>query len=224
MTLQRHHCHYIGNILQSSHSQPGFLVGTEEFSAEIIISILISSTKTIPDQELLESATSAMRATTQKLFEAKCCDPFNAICDTDVRRMIEFGSINPEANVRINMVQIIGNLGAMSTLPKVGQNLAQCSHIFAQFLLDAASKDEDIRVVAEALDKIFDMFAEDYTDELCVRVNLVSQLKKILPTLKIKIGLVKKGKRQEVEQCFLPVVNIAKTNLNRFIKYKESSK
>ena len=97
----------------------------------IIISILISSTKTIPDQELLESATSAMRATTQKLFEAKCCDPFNAICETDVRRMIEFGSINPEANVRINMVQIIGNLGAMSTLPKVGQNLE--SEVWSQF-------------------------------------------------------------------------------------------
>ena len=165
-----------------------------------------------------------MRATTQKLFEAQCYDSFNSLCESDVRKMIEFGASNPEANIRINMVQIIGNLGAMSTLPNVGQNFTQCSQIFAQFLLDAASKDTDIRVVAEALDKIFDMFAEDYTDDLCIRINLVSQLKKILPTLKIKIGLVKKGKRQEVEQCFLPVVNIAKTNLTRFIKYKESSK
>ena len=163
-----------------------------------------------------------MRATTQKLFEAKCCDSFNTLCESDIRRMIEFGSINPEANIRINLVQIIGNLGVMSTLPSVGQNLKQSSHIFAQFLLDAAAKDADIRVVAEALDKIFDMFAEDYTEDLGTRVNLVSQLKKILPSLKIKIGLVKKGKRQEIEQCFLPVVNIAKTNLNRFIKYKES--
>ena len=65
------------------------------------------------------------------------------------------------------------------------------------------------------------MFSEDYTDELCTRINLVSQLKKIVPTLKIKIGLIKKGKRQEVEQNMLPVVDIAKTNLIRFIKYKE---
>ena len=165
-----------------------------------------------------------MRATTQKLFEAKCSDPFNSICKSDIEKMIEFGSTSPEANIRINMVQIIGNLGAMSTLPNVGLNLSESSPMFAQFLLDAASKDADIRVVAEALDKIFDMFAEDYTDNLCIRVNLVSQLKKILPTLKIKIGLIKKGKRQEVEECFLPVVNIAKTNLSRFIKYKESSK
>ena len=165
-----------------------------------------------------------MRATTQKLFEAKCSDPFNSICKFDFEKMIEFGSTSPEANIRINMVQIIGNLGAMSTLPNVGLNLSESSPMFAQFLLDAAAKDADIRVVAEALDKIFDMFAEDYTDNLCIRVNLVSQLKKILPTLKIKIGLIKKGKRQEVEECFLPVVNIAKTNLSRFIKYKESSK
>ena len=135
--------------------------------------------------------------------------------------MIDFGSVVPEANIRINFVQIIGNIGALSILPEANATISQNSNLFAKFLLDAASKDADIRVVSEALDKIFDMFSEDYTDELCTRINLVSQLKKIVPTLKIKIGLIKKGKRQEVEQNMLPVVDIAKTNLIRFIKYKE---
>ena len=111
----------------------------------LTIIFIYRSTCAAPDSELIESATSAMRATTQKLLEAKCSDPFNTLCDSDIRRMVEFGSTNPEANIRINMVQIIGNLGAMSTLPKVGQNLTQSSHIFAQFLLDAAAKDTDIR-------------------------------------------------------------------------------
>ena len=33
---------------------------------------------------------------------------------------------------------------------------------------------------------------------------------------------VKKGKKQEAQKGFLPVVNIAKTNLIRFVKYKEN--
>ena len=170
----------------------------------------------------MEAATSAMRATTQKLLEAKCHEPFDTLCQSDIHKMVEFGATNPEANIRINLVQILGNIGTLSTLPGVNQAFSQNSHLFSQFLLDAAAKDTDIRVVSESLDKIFDMFAEDHTDVLCARINLVNQLKKILPSLKIKIGLVKKGKRQEVEKSFLPVVNIAKTNLIRFIKYKEN--
>jgi len=176
----------------------------------------------VDDLELIVSATSAMRATTQKLFEAKCHEPFSTLSSTDIQKMIEFGAANPEANIRINIIQIIGNIGTLSTITGASKTLTQNSHLFAQFLLDAAAKDTDIRVVAEALDKIFDMFAEDYTDTLSVRINLVNQLKKVLPSMKVKIGLVKKGKRQEVEQSFLPVVNIAKTNLIRFIKYKEN--
>ena len=163
-----------------------------------------------------------MRATTQKLFEAKCYQPFNKLCQLDIQKMIQFGATNPEANIRINLVQIIGNIGTLSTLADVSDNLSQSSELFTQFLIDAASKDTDIRVVTEALDKIFDMFAEDSTDTLCAHMNLVGQLKKILPILKVKIGLVKKGKRQGINEDFLPIVNIAKTNLTRFIKYKEN--
>lgn len=163
-----------------------------------------------------------MRATTQKLLEVKCHEPFCTLSSVDIQKMIEFGATHNEANIRINLVQIIGNIGTLSTIIEASKSLSQNSHLFAQFLLDAAAKDADIRVVAEALDKIFDMFAEDYTDALCVRINLVNQLKKLLPSLKVKIGLVKKGKRKEVQQSFLPVVNIAKTNLIRFIKYKEN--
>merc|ERR1719510_1507374 len=176
----------------------------------------------VDNVELIESATSAMRATTQKLLEAKCHQPFSTLSSVDIQKMIEFGATHPEANIRINLVQIIGNIGTLSTIIGASKTLSQNSHHCAQFLLDAAAKDADIRVVAEALDKIFDMFAEDYTDALCVEISLLNQLKKILPILKVKMGLVKKGKRQEVQQSFLPVVNIAKTNLIRFIKYKEN--
>ena len=51
------------------------------------------------DVELIESATSAMRATTQKLFEAKCHEPFATLSCSDIQQMVEFGATNPEANI-----------------------------------------------------------------------------------------------------------------------------
>ena len=59
---------------------------------------------------MIESATAAMRATTQKLIDAKCHQPFNTLCQSDVQKMAHFGASNPEANIRINLVQIMGNI------------------------------------------------------------------------------------------------------------------
>ena len=87
------------------------------------------------------------------------------------------------------------------------------------FLLDAAAKDADVRVVAEALDKIFDMFAEDDTDRLAVETNLVPRLKGMVAGFKAKVGMERRKNRGGAE--FDAVVNMAKTNLSRFIKYKE---
>jgi hypothetical protein len=39
------------------------------------------------------------------------------------------------------------------------------------FLLEAATKDVDLRVVAEAIDKVIDIFSEDETDKFCVEVS-----------------------------------------------------
>ena len=86
------------------------------------------------------------------------------------------------------------------------------------FLLDAAAKDADVRVVAEALDKIFDMFAEDDTDRLAVETNLVPRLKGMVAGFKAKVGMERRKNRGGE---FDAVVNMAKTNLSRFIKYKE---
>ena len=77
-------------------------------------------------------------------------------------------------------------------------------------------KDADLRVVAESLDKIFDMFAEDDTDGLAVQTNLVPRLKGMVQGFKAKLGMERRRNR-DVDV----VVNMAKTNLTRFIKYKE---
>lgn len=170
-----------------------------------------------PNEELLESATSAMRAATQKLLEAKCFSLFSGLTQSDLEQMLKFGAASPHATVRINMVQIVGHIGlALTSSSETGSNVVARS--MANFLLEAAAKDTDLRVVAEALDKIFDMFAEDDTDQLSVSVSLVVKLKQLVPGFKAKVGMARKSKSGGE---FNVIVDMARTNLLRFIKYKE---
>ena len=67
-----------------------------------------------PGEDLLESATSAMRASTHKLLESKP-EVFDNLEGSDFDQMVRFGANSPFATVRINMVQIIGGMGVANT-------------------------------------------------------------------------------------------------------------
>lgn len=54
------------------------------------------------------------------------------------------------------------------------------------FLLESCSKDDQLWVVAEALDAIFDVFAEDHLDPVVKEISLVEKLKTLAPSLKQK--------------------------------------
>ena len=44
-------------------------------------------------------------------------------------------------------------------------------------------------MIAEALDAIFDVFAEDHTDPVLHEIDLVAKLQAVAPTLKTKVSL-----------------------------------
>ena len=99
----------------------------------------------------------------------------------------------------------------------------------ANFLLDSACKDPDLRVVTEALDKTFDLFGEDdgplakAVEKTAASVDLVRRLKAAQTTIKAKMATARKagaGGDPEV----LALAAMAKTNLSRFVKYKEKKK
>ncbi len=160
-----------------------------------------------------DEASSAMRAATEKLVEAKS-PQLEQLAITDLQKLLEFGAKQTEASVRTNVVVIAGSLG-MLFVNKSNDK----AKLIAQFLVEAATRDVECRVIAEALDKIFDVFAEDDTDELFVELDLLSKLKQMQPGLKVKINMLKRNRGQDQETHGL--VNMAKTNLVRFIKYKE---
>ncbi len=170
------------------------------------------------DTELHEAATSALRALTQKLAESSCQARMRESLEVeDLNRMVAFGAANGDPGVRVNMVQVVGGVGAMLMAHDDGGKAVPAATTAANFLLEAAARDAHLRVVAEALDKIFDMFAEDWTDALAAKVSLLQRLKGMQAGLKAKMGM----QRQSVGEEHYSMAVMAKTNLVRFIKYKE---
>ena len=161
------------------------------------------------DAELKESASAAMRAIVHKLAESGGERPFAAVTKDDLAKILEFGAASGDATVRTNVVDMAGSIGVMT----VSLSESEAAEAVAHFLLEAAARDASLRVVGEALDKIFDMFAEDSTDALCKKVGVVRKLKQMRTGFKIKMQ--KQGKGEDIS-----MMKQTKVNLARFIKYK----
>jgi len=84
------------------------------------------------------------------------------------------------------------------------------------WLVESGARDPDLRVLSEALDKVFDIFGEDDTDNVFSTIKLLPKLKQILPSMKVKMSQQKKSLGESYS-----MVVMARTNLQRFIKYKE---
>ena len=99
---------------------------------------------------------------------------FQALSQSDVEKMLITGAASTDIGVRMNIVNIAGNIAMLhinkTVQPTTEAQTAQLTPII-QFLLEAAARDVDLRVVAESLDKIIDIFTEDETDQFCVQVT-----------------------------------------------------
>jgi len=212
-TLQTKACLCLNNIVEALSIED--LGGSDElFEVWKKLRDLSLASHDQSSEHVLEASTSVMRATTQKLAK---CPQMNQLSPEDLQKLAEIGGNSTNSNVRVNIVHLLGT---------IGQNSIQNEQVrisVANFLTEAATRDVELRVVAEALDKIFDMFAEDDTDKLCKQVGLIGKLKKLQPGFKTKMNLYKQkqkfqGKNQDETMA---MANMVKNNLGRFIKYKE---
>ncbi|KAG7210771.1 hypothetical protein KM043_012265 [Ampulex compressa] len=165
------------------------------------------------DIELLESATAAMRASLQKLSESKA-NIFDRLTIEDIQPILNGERQCPNANVRANLIRILGNLA----LILIGNNELESEELtrhISSFLLDTCTMESEVWVTAEALDAIMDMYAEDETDKLAHEIQLVEKLKNLVPIFKHKVRQQKKylGDKSLV-------VSTVNANIMRFMKYK----
>uniref|UniRef100_A0A671X9W9 HEAT repeat containing 3 n=1 Tax=Sparus aurata TaxID=8175 RepID=A0A671X9W9_SPAAU len=119
-------------------------------------------------------------------------------------------------SVRVNAVAILGITG--STLAKE-KGTAETLQMIGNALLQVATRDADLVVNGEALDALFDVFADgDEAETAAKNIQLLPALKALQPVFKAKIRKEGRGKYSPQQLCVLDNI---KVNLRRFIGYLE---
>ncbi|KAK1891823.1 HEAT repeat-containing protein 3 [Dissostichus eleginoides] len=163
------------------------------------LSTLVFGAAEIPkDEEFLEAVISAMRSLLQMIASkniTQCMTP------QQLMSLSEAATRCDVVSVRVNAVAILGITG--STLAKE-KGTAETLQMIGNALLQVSTKDTDLVVNGEALDALFDVFADG--DEA------------LQPIFKAKIRKEGRGKYSPQQLCVLDNI---KVNLRRFIGYLE---
>uniref|UniRef100_A0A673KUE2 HEAT repeat-containing protein 3-like n=1 Tax=Sinocyclocheilus rhinocerous TaxID=307959 RepID=A0A673KUE2_9TELE len=180
--------------------------------AQHLSSLVFSSAEALKDEEFLEAVTSALRSLL-KIMATKnipqCMTPHQLMSFCEAATSCELVS------VRVNALAILGITG--SSLAKE-KNTADTLQLIGNALLNIAMKDSNLVVCGEALDALFDVFADgDEAEKAGKNINLLSSLKALQPGFRLrKEG---KGKYSPDQLCVLDNIRI---NLKRFISYSEN--
>uniref|UniRef100_A0A8D0GTH6 HEAT repeat containing 3 n=1 Tax=Sphenodon punctatus TaxID=8508 RepID=A0A8D0GTH6_SPHPU len=179
------------------------------------LSELIFSQPEFPkNTEFLEAITSALRALLQTMASK---DVTQCITPEQLMTLCEAGIHNSNVAVRVNVASILGIAG--SVLAKV-EYTAETIKMIGKFLLEVVTKDSSLVVVGEALDALFDVFADGKeAEKAAVQIKLLSTLKAFQPVFKMRMRKEGKGQYRPDQLCVLDNV---KMNLRRFITYQES--
>lgn len=182
--------------------------------AEQFSSLIFTSEEVLKDEEFLEAVTSALRSLLQILATKgipQCMSPqqLMSVCEAVMQCNV--------VSVRVNALAILGITG--STLAKQ-EGSAEMLQMIGNALLSVASKDSNLVVCGEALDAVFDVFADGTEAEAAAQnLNLLTALKTLQPAFSAKIRKEARGKYSPDQLCVLDNVKI---NLRRFIGYLTS--
>ncbi|NXS11278.1 HEAT3 protein, partial [Neodrepanis coruscans] len=182
--------------------------------AQHLSQLVFSKTELPTDTEFLEAITSALRALLQTMASkniSQCMTPEQLLA------LCEAGIHSSNASVRVNVVSILGISG--SVLAK-GQDTAETLKMIGKFLLEVAMKESSLVVAGEALDALFDVFADGKEAEKAAeQIKLLPTLKEFQPVFRTRMRKEGKGQYSTDQLCVLDNV---KMNLRRFIAYQET--
>uniref|UniRef100_A0AAY4BU35 SYO1-like TPR repeats domain-containing protein n=1 Tax=Denticeps clupeoides TaxID=299321 RepID=A0AAY4BU35_9TELE len=163
--------------------------------------------------DFLEAVTSALRSLLQIMASKnipQCMSPqqLMSLCEAATRCDV--------LSVRVNALAILGITG--STLAKQPDS-AETLQMIGNALLSVATKDTNLVVCGEALDALFDVFADgEEAEKAAAAIRLLPALKALQPVFKAKIRKEGKGKYSPEQLCVLDNIKI---NLRRFVGYLE---
>ncbi|KAI4890794.1 hypothetical protein NFI96_010582, partial [Prochilodus magdalenae] len=182
--------------------------------AQHLSSLVFSSEEVVKDEEFLEAVTSAMRSLLQIMASKNIPQ---CMSSQQLMNVCEAATQCDLVSVKVNALAILGITG--STLAKE-KGSADTLQLIGNALLNVASKDTNLVVCGEALDALFDVFADgEEAERAAQNINLLSALKALQPVFKAKIRKEGRGKYTPDQLCVLDNIRI---NLRRFIGYLET--
>lgn len=88
--------------------------------------------------------------------------------------------------IRSNLIRMTGLL-ALLLVNSLNDTTATVISTITEFILEQAHKENDVWVLAEAIDTIVDLYSGDDTDALAAKIKLVEKLQMLSPILKNKV-------------------------------------
>ncbi|XP_047385056.1 HEAT repeat-containing protein 3 isoform X2 [Sciurus carolinensis] len=182
--------------------------------AQHLSQLLFSHPDFAKHADFLEAISGALRALLQTMASKnipQCMTP------DQLMTLCKAGIHSSNVGVRVNAVSILGITG--SVLAREAGTLETLKTIGC-FLLEVATKDPSLVVAGEALDALFDVFADgEEAEKASIQIKLLSTLKEFQPVFKMKIRKEGRGKYSPDQLCVLDNV---KMNLRRFVAYQET--
>ncbi|XP_016432079.1 HEAT repeat-containing protein 3-like isoform X2 [Sinocyclocheilus rhinocerous] len=202
------------NILSSMDTESLDGASGLQAVAQHLSSLVFSSAEALKDEEFLEAVTSALRSLLQIMATKnipQCMTPHQLMIFCEAATSCELVS------VRVNALAILGITGSSLSKEK---NTADTLQLIGSALLNIAVKDSNLVVCGEALDALFDVFADgDEAEKAGKNMNLLSSLKALQPGFRAKLRKEGRGKYSPDQLCVLDNIRI---NLKRFISYLEN--
>uniref|UniRef100_A0A671M1C0 HEAT repeat-containing protein 3-like n=1 Tax=Sinocyclocheilus anshuiensis TaxID=1608454 RepID=A0A671M1C0_9TELE len=200
------------NILSSMDTESLGGASGLQAVAQHLSSLVFSSA--LKDEEFLEAVTSALRSLLQIMATKNIpqgMTPHQLMIFCEAATSCELVS------VRVNALAILGITGSSLSKEK---NTADTLQLIGNALLNIAMKDSNLVVCGEALDALFDVFADgDEAEKAGKNINLLSSLKALQPGFRAKLRKEGRGKYSPCQLCVLDNIRI---NLKRFLSYLEN--
>ncbi|XP_045501868.1 HEAT repeat-containing protein 3 [Colias croceus] len=170
---------------------------------------------------LLESATAVMRAALDKIKLRENNDAadnslFSDLALSDIEIMLTGIKDCQVPEIRSNLIRMIGIL-ALLLVNNLNDTTTTVVCTITEFILEQAHKENEVWVLAEAIDTLVDLYSEDETDSIAAKVKLVEKLAILAPILKNKAR-----QQRKLPKEYKVLVSTASSNLPRFIKYKKA--
>ncbi|KAM6223733.1 HEAT repeat-containing protein 3 [Rhynchocyon petersi] len=182
--------------------------------AQHLSQLLFSQPDFAKHTDFLEAISSALRALLQTMASNNISQ---SMTPDQLMTLCKAGICNSNTGVRVNVVSILGITG--SILAKEDGTLETLKTIGCS-LLEVATKDPSLVVAGEALDALFDVFADGKEAERAsIQLKLLLALKEFQPVFKMRIRKEGRGQYSPEQLCVLDNV---KMNLRRFITYQET--